>query len=190
LSYLAGNLVPYPPYVRKDTAYNKAERVGDATLQTLSKVPFLGSYGAAVKAAKTLWDVRKIGIVSLVFSQDLAQVAAVLAGLAASVRSNTGLTTKDMTVGAYYLLWIRRGIRLVNPMHEYDEHQLGVPGVLSPVVPDQMLRELAWYAPLGTFFFSSSVCLYLSFSVLLIPITFSNLYHFSLLSLFILWSYT
>ena len=147
--YLDQNLEPYPPYVRIDTAYDKVDRVGDATLQTLSKVPFLGSYGAAVKAAKTLWDVRKIGIVSLVFSQELAQVAAVLSGLASSVRSDTGLSAKDMTVGAYYLLWIRRGIRLVNPMHEYEEHLPGVVGVLSHKAPDLMLRELAWYAPLA-----------------------------------------
>ena len=85
------------------------DRVGDATLQTISKVPFLGSYGAAVKAAKMLWDVRKIGLASLFFSQDLAQVASVLAGLASTVKTETKLTAKDMTVGAYYLLWIRKG---------------------------------------------------------------------------------
>jgi hypothetical protein len=147
--YINNVMKPYPPYIRADTAFNKVERVGDATLNTLSKVPFLGSYGAAVKAAKALWDVRKIGIVSLVFSQDLAQVAAVLAGLASTVRTNTSITTKDMTVGAYYLLWIRRGIRLVNPNHEAEEHYSGAPGVILSQAPTQMLKELAWYAPLA-----------------------------------------
>ena len=149
VQYLTHTMAPYPPFVRKDTAYHKAERVGDATFHTLSKVPLLGSYASAVKAAKTLWDVRKIGLVSLVFSQELAQVAAVLAGLASSVRTTTGLTTKDMTVGAYYLLWIRRGIRLVNPMHEAEEHAVGVTGVIAAKAPDAMLQELSWFAPLA-----------------------------------------
>ena len=68
----------------------------------VSKIPFLGDYGKFVKAAKVLWDSRHVGLAALIFADDLQKIAAVLATLAGTVKADTGLTTKDMTVGALF----------------------------------------------------------------------------------------
>ncbi len=147
--YLQGALRPYPLTVVEDTKWLKAERVGEGTLQMVSRIPFLGDYGKFVKTAKVLWDSRHVGLAALIFADDLQKIAAVLATLAGSVKADTGLTTKDITVGAYYLLWLRRGERAGNPDGERDAHAQGQRGVLLERAPSDMLRELAWFAPLA-----------------------------------------
>ena len=148
-AFLDRTLSPYPLTVIEDTNWLKAERVGGGTLQMVSKIPFLGDYGKFVKAAKVIWDARHVGLAALIFADDLQKIAAVLATLASSVKSDTGLTTKDITVGAYYLLWLRRGERAANPNCEQEDHSMGQPGVLLERAPSGMMKELAWFAPLA-----------------------------------------
>jgi hypothetical protein len=148
-AYLQRALRPYPLTIVEDTKWLKAERVGEGTLQMVSRIPFLGDYGKFVKTAKVLWDSRHVGLAALIFADDLQKIAAVLATLAGSVKADTGLTTKDITVGAYYLLWLRRGERAGNPDGAREAHAQGQPGVLLERAPDDMLRELAWFSPLA-----------------------------------------
>ena len=102
-----------------------------------------------MKAVNIIWKLRKIGIGAILFNEQLRDVAETLLSLLTVAGKGLHLSAQDITVGAYYLLWLRRAKRLRNPNMEKEEHSFGQVGVLEEKANNTILNELAFYMPLA-----------------------------------------
>ena len=151
--FFKGELEPYEePDWGTDTLQDKGLRVGQGLLNV---VHYTGVGGSYMKAINLIWRLRKIGIGAILFNEQLRDVAETLLSLLTVVGKGLHLSTQDITVGAYYLLWLRRAKRLRNPNMEEEEHDAMQAGVIQTIADDQLLDELAFYMPLAWKAYSS-----------------------------------
>ena len=145
--FFQDKLLPYEePDWGTDTLTDKGLRVGQGLLNV---VHYTGVGGSYMKAVNLVWRLRKIGIGAILFNEQLRDVAETMLSLLTVAGKGLHLSAQDITVGAYYLLWIRRAKRLRNPNMEKDEHNAGQAGVIEEKASDAILDELAFYMPLA-----------------------------------------
>ena len=146
LSNMGKSLEPYPePDWGKDTLMDKSLRVGQGALDVAT---YIGIGGKWRKIAKALVNMYKYGtLAALFFQEGLQQTAAIMGKMISVSAKGMNLTAKDITVGSYYLLWIRRGFGLRTPTAEQYDHEEGKPGVLEEIANETILDGLAYYLP-------------------------------------------
>eukprot|EP00949_MAST-11_sp_MAST-11-sp1_P002485 g2485.t1 len=154
-AFLSGNMEPFPQDYTQDQLVDKAERVMTAVVEVAS-LAVGGKAGMFAKLAKRAWQVRKYGIMAVIFSEDLQQVVMTLSMLASAAAKDLKLTNQDLTIGLYYLLWLRCKDRKAFPDSQLDEHSAGVTGVLEAESSASILEELSWHMPLAFYAYETS----------------------------------
>ena len=136
-----------------DTYASKAVRVGEKLIHGAGAVGFGGNY---IKTMKQLMKLKQSGLVSVVLNQDLASMVYALTSYISAVAGEYQLSTTDITLGSYYMIWERKRERLLFPDLDNEDHEKYCLGVLNPDPPIEMLDEMSKYFALSEIAYGST----------------------------------
>eukprot|EP00516_Mucochytrium_quahogii_P008065 CAMPEP_0203747622 /NCGR_PEP_ID=MMETSP0098-20131031/2716_1 /ASSEMBLY_ACC=CAM_ASM_000208 /TAXON_ID=96639 /ORGANISM=" , Strain NY0313808BC1" /LENGTH=759 /DNA_ID=CAMNT_0050636089 /DNA_START=711 /DNA_END=2990 /DNA_ORIENTATION=- len=143
--FLKNSMDPFPELGPKpDTIVEKVARVSG---NILTATGFAGLSGAWRSLAKGVHSVHKNGLANVIFRDDVHKMVIAVAAYVYRVAKDFGLSSKEITLGAYYMIWEHKRSLLLGPQHLQENAYLSSDdeGVLQEQVDNRMLIEMGKY---------------------------------------------
>jgi len=141
--FLGGTLKPYEedPAV-PDLITDKLMRAGSTFLQASKYVGIGGYYARLARQALAL---HRSGFAAVIFREDIQKLVIALAGNVGQVAREFGLSRMDVTIGCYYMIYLLKKDRLMQPEIEHSEHAAGSPGILQEKADQKFIDDAGYY---------------------------------------------
>mmetsp|Transcript_14473 Transcript_14473/g.25941 ORF Transcript_14473/g.25941 Transcript_14473/m.25941 type:complete len:782 (+) Transcript_14473:127-2472(+) len=137
--FLKGDMPKFPEDpLRPDTFADKATRVGENLLNAASATG-VGGYWASV--AKNAYKVKRSGFAGMLMREDIQRMVVALTSYVGSVAKEFSLSSIDVTLGSYYMIWEAKREQLLVPNLDRLEHDENCVGVLEADANMDLINE-------------------------------------------------